>query len=104
MAVDIARAQIALGRGEEAVATAHEAAAFWERFAAERPEAGIAMLWEARALAAAGRTPEATTLLRQAAGTFRTEGHSCGPSSSRADAPRDSCAIHSGPIEQAHAG
>jgi tetratricopeptide (TPR) repeat protein len=66
IAVDIARAQIGLGRGDDAVAAAHEATAFWRRFAPEQRDAGIALLWQARALATVGRAREATAALREA--------------------------------------
>jgi serine/threonine-protein kinase len=66
IAVDIARAQIGLGRGDDAVAAVHEATDFWRRFAPEQRDAGIALLWQARALAAVGRAPEATAALREA--------------------------------------
>jgi tetratricopeptide (TPR) repeat protein len=66
IAVDITRAQIGLGRGDDAVAAAHEAMAFWRRFAPEQRDAGIALLWQARAFAAVGRAPEATAALREA--------------------------------------
>lgn len=66
IAVDIARAQIGLGHGDDAVAAAHEATVFWQRFAAKQRDAGIALLWQARALAAVGRAPDATAALREA--------------------------------------
>ena len=66
IAVDIARAQVGLGSGDDAVAAAHEAVAFWGRFAPEQRDAGIALLWQARAFAAVGRAPEATAALREA--------------------------------------
>src|SRR4029077_5121862 len=66
IAVAIARAQIELGRGDDALAAAREATDFWLRFAREQRDAGIALLWQARALAAVGRAPEATAALREA--------------------------------------
>lgn len=66
IAVDIARAQIGRGYGDDAVAAAREAAAFWRRFAPEQRDAGIALLWQARALAAVGRASEASAALSEA--------------------------------------
>ncbi len=66
IAVDMARAQLELGRGADAVAAANEATAFWRRFAPEQRDAGIALVWQSRALATVGRAPEAAAALREA--------------------------------------
>jgi eukaryotic-like serine/threonine-protein kinase len=66
VAVDIARANIAQGQVEEAVATTGEAVAFWSHFDRNQRAAGVAHLWQGRALAAAGDVTAATKALRQA--------------------------------------
>jgi serine/threonine-protein kinase len=72
--VNLARAQIAIGRPEEAVASAGQAAAFWRAFDAANRNTGIALVWYARALQAAGRMPEAAEPLRQADAILRAKG------------------------------
>ncbi len=74
IAIDMVRAQIRLDRVDEAAAAAHEATAFWQRFAPEQRDTGVALIWEARALAGAGRAPEGAALLRQAAVILGTDG------------------------------
>jgi tetratricopeptide (TPR) repeat protein len=69
--LDLARAHIALGRGDEAVAAAHAAVDFWGRFDPANRSAGIAHLWHARALIAAGRAREARTAMQRAASTLK---------------------------------
>jgi serine/threonine-protein kinase len=72
--VSLARGQLAVGRTEEAVASADQAAAFWRSFDPANRSAGIALLWHARALQAAGRQPEAAEILRQAGAILATKG------------------------------
>ena len=67
ISLDIARAQIALDHGEDAVAAARDAVSFWLRFDPAHREAGVAMLWLARAHACAGNLQHAGEMLRQAA-------------------------------------
>jgi tetratricopeptide (TPR) repeat protein len=56
---DLARAQLELGRPPEAVAAARRADEFWTRFDAGNRHAGLAALWHARALLAAGQAQQA---------------------------------------------
>ena len=66
IATNIARAQIALGHVDEAVLPAEEAVAFWSRFDPNQRDTGIALVWHARALAAAGDASRAADALHQA--------------------------------------
>jgi tetratricopeptide (TPR) repeat protein len=66
VSIGIARARIALGNPDAAVAAANEAAAFWQRYDRDQREHGMALLWHARALAAAGDVATATRVLRRA--------------------------------------
>jgi serine/threonine-protein kinase len=66
IALDIARAQIALSQVDEAVAAAADAATFWRAFDPRHREAGLAHLWLARALGAAGDFARATDALLRA--------------------------------------
>ncbi|HSC08321.1 MAG TPA: protein kinase [Steroidobacteraceae bacterium] len=52
---DIARAQLELGRPQDAVTAARRADEFWTRFDAGNRHAGLAAVWHARALRAAGQ-------------------------------------------------
>ena len=74
IAVEIAQAQIALGRADDAVAPAQEAVAFWSRFDPNHRNTGIALLWQARAFAATGSAPKAADALRQATVILATAG------------------------------
>jgi hypothetical protein len=74
IAIDIARAQIALGRDDQALAPTEEAVAFWSHFDPDQRAAGVALLWEGRALAAAGDVAAATKVLRQAGDILATAG------------------------------
>ena len=74
IAVNIARAQIALGHADEALAPAEEAAAFWRSFDPNHRSTGIALLWQARALAATGDASKAADVLRQARDILATAG------------------------------
>ncbi len=62
--VSLARAQLALGRVEDAVASAGQAATFWRTFDARNRRTEIATLWHARALHAAGQTQKPAALRR----------------------------------------
>lgn len=93
IAVDIARAQLGLGRSDDAVAAAYEATAFWRRFAPEQRDAGIALLWQARALAAVGRALESSATLREA--TLILDAH--GMTSDRALLEQTRREIHASP-------
>jgi serine/threonine-protein kinase len=66
--IDLARAQFALGAPEAARALplTEEATAFWSRFDPSHRSAGVARLWHARSLLAAGRAKDAAQALRQA--------------------------------------
>ena len=66
ISIGIARARIALGNADAAVVAADEAAAFWQRYDRDQREHGIALLWHARALAAAGDVSMANPVLRRA--------------------------------------
>jgi serine/threonine-protein kinase len=57
--IDLARAQLALGRSREAVAAAAPADEFWKQFDAQNRHAGLAALWHARALLAEGQAQQA---------------------------------------------
>jgi eukaryotic-like serine/threonine-protein kinase len=72
--VNLARVQIAIGRPEEAVASAGQAAAFWRSFDAANRSTGIALLWHARALHAAGDQTKATEPLQQASAILAIKG------------------------------
>jgi serine/threonine-protein kinase len=72
--VDIARARIALGHPDQAVAPAREAAEFWSRFAPDHRNTGVALLWQSRALAATGNVAEAAGAMRRAAAILATAG------------------------------
>jgi tetratricopeptide (TPR) repeat protein len=66
VALDIAQAQLAVGRASEAVDPAGEAVAFWSRFDRTQRDTGIALIWHARALAAAGEATQAADALGRA--------------------------------------
>ena len=66
IAIDIGRAQLALGHAGEAVAATQEAATYWSQFAPDHRHAGIALLWQVRALIAAGDANTASQILPQA--------------------------------------
>ena len=53
--IDLARTQLELGRSSGAVAAAARADEFWTRFDARNRHAGLAAVWHARALRAAGQ-------------------------------------------------
>jgi serine/threonine-protein kinase len=64
--VSLTRAQLAVGRADEAVASADQAATFWRSFDAANRSTAVASLWHARALYAAGHVQQAAETLRQA--------------------------------------
>ncbi|WP_295641169.1 serine/threonine-protein kinase [uncultured Methylibium sp.] len=64
--LDVARAQLALGRPVEAAVAAAAAATTWSGFDGRRRDAGTAGLWLARALAASGRHADAAAAARRA--------------------------------------
>ncbi len=64
--LDIARAQLALGRPVEAAAAAAAAATAWSGFEGRRRDAGIALLWQAQAQARAGQRAAAADAARRA--------------------------------------
>jgi tetratricopeptide (TPR) repeat protein len=66
ISIGIARAQLALRNPMAALAAASEAATFWERYDPNQREHGIALVWHARALAAAGHAPASVQLLHRA--------------------------------------
>jgi serine/threonine-protein kinase len=74
IAVGLARAHVALGHSEQAVAAAEEATAFWLRFDPANRDAGIAHLWHARALAATGDAVRAAETARRAAAVLAEKG------------------------------
>jgi serine/threonine-protein kinase len=74
VAVDIARAQLQLGRAAEAAASAAGAVKFWNRFGPKLRDTGLALFWEARALHASGRMPQAAESMRQAVEILAAEG------------------------------
>jgi len=74
ISVCIGRAQVALGRADEAVAATDEASAFWTRFEPSNRSAGMAWLWHARALNAAGDLCKAADALRRASAVLEATG------------------------------
>jgi eukaryotic-like serine/threonine-protein kinase len=74
IALNMARAQLALGRADQAVPLAEDAVAYWSRFAPQQRDTGIALLWHARALAAAGQSTKAFESLRQASAILAKTG------------------------------
>jgi serine/threonine-protein kinase len=68
--IDLARAQLALGHPAEATNAAAQGAAFWTRFDPENRQAGLAQLWHARALLAAGQGEPALQSWKRAAGVL----------------------------------
>ena len=68
--VSLARAQIAGGRAEEAVASADQAATFWRSFDSANRNTAVATLWHARALYGAGDAQKGAETLRQASAMF----------------------------------
>ena len=70
--VSLARAQIAGGRPEEAVASADQAATFWRSFDPTSRSTAVATLWHARALYVAGHEQKGAETLRQASAMFST--------------------------------
>ncbi len=66
--VGLARAHLALGHADEAVASATQAADFWKTFDNGSHVDATALLWQARALTAAKRPQEAAVALGQARG------------------------------------
>ena len=72
ISANIARAQLALGHANEALAAAQEAAAFWLRFDPNNRHTGVAQLWYARALVATGSVSKASAMAKQAAAILAT--------------------------------
>ena len=72
--VTLARAQVAMGRADDAVMSAEKAAAFWRSFDPFNRSAGVASLWHARALHAAGHSQKAAESLRQASSILAVAG------------------------------
>ena len=66
IALDITQAQLALGRATEARVAADEAVAFWTRFDPNQRDTGVALLWQARAMAASGQPEDAATAVDRA--------------------------------------
>ena len=69
-----ARASLALGRTDAAVAAASPAAKRWQALDADNRSAGLAWLWLARALALQGPQSEADSALREAARVLEAVG------------------------------
>jgi tetratricopeptide (TPR) repeat protein len=72
--VSLARAHLALGRVDEAVKASAAAAAFWIRYDPSLRETGIALLWHARALTAAGDAAKAAAAANQAGAILASVG------------------------------
>jgi tetratricopeptide (TPR) repeat protein len=72
--VHSARGRIALGRFDAAIEDAGNAARFWQRLAPSGRDHGIALLWQARALAGRGDTPAATAALADSTRIIATAG------------------------------
>jgi eukaryotic-like serine/threonine-protein kinase len=72
ISVALARAHLELGHREQALAEVQRGTAFWDAFDAENRSAGMAHLWHARTLAAAGQTADAAVALQRAAGILAT--------------------------------
>jgi eukaryotic-like serine/threonine-protein kinase len=72
--VSLARAHLALGHVGEAVKASADAAAFWSRFDPSLRETGIALLWHARALTAAGNAAKAAAAANQAGAILASVG------------------------------
>jgi tetratricopeptide (TPR) repeat protein len=72
--MSLARAQLKLGRINEAVALSERSANFWSEFDSSHRHTGLALLWQSRALAAAGDTSKAADVLRRAAKILTDEG------------------------------
>jgi tetratricopeptide (TPR) repeat protein len=72
--VCLARAQIATGRAGDAVASAEQAATFWNGFDSRNRNTGVASLWLARALYAVGHVQKAAETLRQASAVLSAAG------------------------------
>jgi serine/threonine-protein kinase len=70
--VDISRSALALGNPAEALGVTQEAAAFWLRFDPSNRHTGLALLWQARALAATGDTDKSAAVLRRATAVLAT--------------------------------
>jgi serine/threonine-protein kinase len=74
IALHIAQAELALGRAAKAKAAADEAVAFWTRFDPNQRDTGVALLWQARALAASGQSQDAAVAVGRAAGILASSG------------------------------
>src|SRR5262249_24433467 len=74
IAVDIARAEIALGHSDRALASAPDAVTFGRRFDANHRNTGIGLLWQAGALAATGNASGAADAMRRASDILATTG------------------------------
>ena len=68
IALNLTRANLALGRPAQAKVAADEAVAFWTRFDPSQRDTGVALLWQAQALAASGEPEDATVAVGRAAG------------------------------------
>ena len=86
--VSLSRAQITMGRSDGAVASAAQAAAFWQSFDSTGRSSGVASLWRARALHAAGRRDEAAESLRKASGILTSAGYNGRARAAQANAAR----------------
>jgi hypothetical protein len=74
IALYIAQAELALGRAAKAKAAADEAVAFWTRFDPNQRDTGVALLWQARSLAASGQSQDAAIAVGRAAGILASSG------------------------------
>jgi tetratricopeptide (TPR) repeat protein len=66
IALNLARAHLALGRANDALEPARYAVAFWSGFDSKQRDTGVALLWQSRALAASGQAQSAADAVRQA--------------------------------------
>lgn len=74
IAVTMARAELELGRADQAVPLTEAALAFWSRFDPKCRDTGLSHLWQARALAAIGDGANAARSLGQASDILGTVG------------------------------
>ncbi len=70
----LARAQLASGQVQQAISTHEKALAFWRTFHAAGRDFGLALLWQARALGAAGHHEQARDALRHASEVLAVSG------------------------------
>ncbi len=70
--VGLARANLALNKPQDALASAAEAAEYWRRVDPSSASAGIALVWWARALAASGDAAKGQSTLRDAVSILKS--------------------------------